>query len=314
MKFSNKSVKSFKNMKVAIIDLGTNTFHLLIAKIEADGTFTTVHRLRKYVYIGEDGVKTLGEKPLNRAYETLVEYKVLMDKYEVQKVVAFGTAALRTASNGQAFIDKIQTEVGISIQMISGDREAELIYYGTRQAIPIGDENILIMDIGGGSVEFIIANKTEKIWAESYPVGVSVLFNQFHKNEPISIQEIDSLETFLNQHFEPLYAALAENPAAILVGASGTFDIISGVMGDKVPNYPNAESVDLTDFPTFAKNVIKANLEERLAMKNIPNQRSKLIPVALVLIRLILERTKINQMIVSAYAMKEGILWEMINK
>ena len=140
------------------------------------------------------------------------------------------------------------------------------------------------------------------------------MFNQFHKNEPISIQEIDSLETFLNQHFEPLYAALAENPAAILVGASGTFDIISGVMGDKVPNYPNAESVDLTDFPTFAKNVIKANLEERLAMKNIPNQRSKLIPVALVLIRLILERTKINQMIVSAYAMKEGILWEMINK
>lgn len=301
-------------MKVAVIDLGTNTFHLLIADIEANGTFTTVHRLRKYVYIGEDGVKTLGEKPLKRAYAALSEYKILMDKYEVEKVVALGTAALRTASNGQAFMDKVQIEIGIKIQLISGDREAELIYHGTRQAIPIGAENILIMDIGGGSVEFIIANKTEKIWAKSYPIGVSVLFNEFHKNEPITRQEIKNIETFLNQYLDTLYTALAKNPATILVGSSGTFDVISGVMGDKIPNYPKAESVDLTDFPAFVKKVVNANLEERLTMKNIPNERAKLIPVAFVLVRLILERTKINQMIVSAYAMKEGILWEMINK
>ncbi len=301
-------------MQVAIIDLGTNTFHLLIAKIKDNGVFETTHRLRKYVYIGEEGVKALGEKPLKRAYETLAEYKLLMEKFEVEKVVAFGTAALRTASNGQAFIDKVQKEIGITIQMISGDKEAELIYYGTKQAVPIGDENILIMDIGGGSVEFIIANKTEKIWAKSYPVGVSVLYNQFHKSEPLANDETAAIEAFLNQHFESLYAALAENNATTLVGASGTFDVISGVMGDKVIDYPNAETVDLTGFPKFSEVVINANLEERLEMESIPNQRAKLIPVALVLVRLILEKTKINQMLVSAYAMKEGILWEMMQK
>jgi exopolyphosphatase / guanosine-5'-triphosphate,3'-diphosphate pyrophosphatase len=298
-------------MRVAIIDLGTNTFHLLIAKIEKNGDFSTLHRIRKYVYIGEEGVTTLGEKPLKRAYEALTEYKQVIDKYDVKSVTAFGTAALRTASNGKDFVEKIRTEIGIEIQTISGDKEADLIYLGTKQAVPISDENILIMDIGGGSVEFIIANQNNKIWAQSFPVGVSVLYNTFHQVEPISTKEKKNITDFLNQHFEPLYAALHENPAYILVGASGTFDVISGIMGSKITGYPNCESVDLTRFPAFYDEVIAANLETRLAMKTIPSERAKLIPVALVLIDVILKKAKINQMLVSAYAMKEGILWEM---
>ena len=300
-------------MRVAIIDLGTNTFHILIAKIENNGDFSTLHRIRRYVYIGEEGVETLGEKPLERAYNTLVEYKKVMDEYAVEKVMAFGTAALRTASNGKAFVEKVKNEIGIKIQTISGDREADLIYLGTKQAVPMTDENVLIMDIGGGSVEFIIANQNEKIWAQSFPVGVSVLYNTFHKSEPISAVEITELTNFLHHHFEPLYAALNENPASILVGASGTFDVISGIMGKPVLNYPNCESVNLNGFPMFYVEVVTANLEERLVMSTIPNERAKLIPTALVLINVILKKAKINQMLVSAYAMKEGILWEMAN-
>jgi exopolyphosphatase/guanosine-5'-triphosphate,3'-diphosphate pyrophosphatase len=300
-------------MRVAIIDLGTNTFHILIAKIENNGDFSTLHRIRRYVYIGEEGVETLGEKPLKRAYETLVEYKKVMDDYAVEKVMAFGTAALRTASNGKDFVEKVKNEIGIEIQTISGDREANLIYLGTKQAVPMTDENVLIMDIGGGSVEFIIANQNEKIWAQSFPVGVSVLYNAFHKFEPISALEITDLTNFLNGHFAPLYAALNENPTSILVGASGTFDVISGVMGKAMEHYPNCEIVDISGFPAFYDEVVSADLEKRLAMTTIPSERAKLIPTALVLINVIFEKVKINQMLVSAYAMKEGILWEMAN-
>jgi exopolyphosphatase/guanosine-5'-triphosphate,3'-diphosphate pyrophosphatase len=300
-------------MRVAIIDLGTNTFHILIAKIENNGDFSTLHRIRKYVYIGEEGVETLGEKPLERAYNTLVEYKKVMDEYAVEKVMAFGTAALRTASNGKAFVEKVKNEIGINIQTISGDREADLIYLGTKQAVPMTDENVLIMDIGGGSVEFIIANQNEKIWAQSFPVGVSVLYNAFHKSEPISTAEMTDLTDFLHHHFESLYAALNKNPAHILVGASGTFDVISGAMGKPISEYSNCETVNLNGFPMFYGEVVMATLEERLAMSTIPNERAKLIPVALVLINVIFKKAKINQMLVSAYAMKEGILWEMAN-
>jgi exopolyphosphatase/guanosine-5'-triphosphate,3'-diphosphate pyrophosphatase len=300
-------------MRVAIIDLGTNTFHILIAKIENNNDFSTLYRIRRYVYIGEEGVATLGEKPLERAYNTLIEYKKVMDDYGVEKVMAFGTAALRTAINGKAFIEKVKSEIDIEIQTISGDREANLIYLGTKQAVPMTDENVLIMDIGGGSVEFIIANQKGKIWAQSFPVGASVLYNTFHKSEPISAVEISDLSDFLHRHFEPLYAALNENPTSILVGTSGTFDVISEIMGKPFMDYPNCEIVNLNGFPMFYGEVVTANLEERLGMSAIPNERAKLIPVALVLINIILKRAKINQMLVSAYAMKEGILWEMAN-
>lgn len=300
-------------MRVAIIDLGTNTFHLLIVKIEKNGSFSTLKRIRKYVYIGENGVETLGKKPLQRAYETLVLYKKTIVEYNVERVTAFGTAALRTASNGKDFIKKVRKEIGIEIQTISGDKEADLIYIGTKQAIPMSAENILIMDIGGGSVEFIIANDSQKIWAKSFPIGVSVLFNEFHKSEPISPTEIDNLLSFLNTQLEPLYQALTQYSTHILVGASGTFDVISGVMGKKINNYPNAESVDLTNFPAFYTTVINASLEERLAMKELPSERAKLISVALILVNLLIQKANIQKMIVSAYAMKEGILKEMTN-
>lgn len=301
-------------MRIAIIDLGTNTFHLLIAKIESDGSFSTLKRIRKYVYIGEEGVETLGRKPLQRAYETLALYKQTIVEYKAEKITAFGTAALRTASNGNAFVKKIKEEIGIEIQLISGDREADLIYLGTKQAIPSTTENILIMDIGGGSVEFIIANQHQKIWAKSFPVGVSVLFNKFHQSEPIASGEINDLLTFLNQQLKPLYEALSQHPAPTLVGASGTFDVISGVMGKPIEHYPNAEIVDLTNFPKFYQTVVNANLEERLAMKNLPKQRARLISVALILVRLLIDKANINKMIVSAYAMKEGILSEIANQ
>ncbi|MFK7946786.1 MAG: hypothetical protein AB8G11_04290 [Saprospiraceae bacterium] len=301
-------------MRVAIIDLGTNTFHLLIVKIENDGRFSTLKRIRKYVYIGEDGVETLGEKPLQRAYETLAIYQETILEYQVEKVTAFGTAALRRASNGKDFIKKVKNEIGITIQIISGDREANLIYLGTKRAIPLTMDNILIMDIGGGSVEFIIANQSQKIWARSFPIGVSVLFNSFHKSEPISSAETNKLLDFLNNQLEPLYKALQQYPAYILVGASGTFDVISGVMGTKIANYPNAENVDLTNFPTFYKTIVEADLEQRLTMKDIPKQRAKLISVALILVNLLIKKAKINKMIVSSYAMKEGIITEIVNE
>jgi exopolyphosphatase/guanosine-5'-triphosphate,3'-diphosphate pyrophosphatase len=287
-------------MRVAVIDLGTNTFHLLIATTDEKGNFSTLYRIREYVYIGEDGVKILGKKPLERAYDTLKKFKKSIDEYEVEKVTAFGTAALRTASNGEAFVDKVRTEIGIEIEMISGAREADLIYLGTSQAIPMSDKNI--------------ANKNEKIWAESFPVGVSVLFNIFHKSEPISATETTDLITFLNTKFQSLYAALEQNPAHILVGASGTFDIISGIMGSSVKDYPNCESADLSGFPAFYDEVVYADLESRLQMEKIPTQRAKLIPVALILIDIMLKKARINKMLVSAYAMKEGIIWEMARK
>ena len=301
-------------MRVAVIDLGTNTFHLLIADIKNKGQFETLKRIRKYVYIGEEGVDILGEKPLQRAFETLMLFKQTATEFEVDEIIAFGTAALRTASNSNDFITKVREEIGIEIQLISGEKEADLIYLGTKKAIPPTSENFLIMDIGGGSVEFIIANDTQKLWAASFPIGVSVLFNEFHHADPISTNEINNLLSFVNHQLTTLYQALSTFPAHILVGASGTFDVLSNIMGSTISNYPHAEIIDLTHFPNFYDIAIKSSLAERLQLKEVPKERAKLISVALILVKLILEKAKIHKLIVSAYAMKEGILSEVADK
>lgn len=299
-------------MKLAVIDLGTNTFHLLIVKTNLTNEFVELHRQREYVYIGEEGVDKLGDIPMQRGYEALQKFKTIIDSHEVEKTQATGTAALRRASNGAFFIKEVKRLTDISIKIISGKEEARLIYLGVRQAVPMNTTPKLIMDIGGGSVEFIIANQAKVLWAESFPIGVSVLFNQFHQNDPISNSEIETIYQYLTDTLSPLFKALHASPIVNLIGASGTFDVIANILGIKEKAFKNCQFADLTDFPTLYQRVAESTLAERLNMSDIPTQRAKLIPVALILIDFILQRTDIKTIWVSHYAMKEGILMELM--
>ena len=300
-------------MKLGVIDLGTNTFHLLIAELNENGQFTELYRKREYVYIGEEGVEKLGEKPMQRGYETLKRFKSKIDELEVERLKAVGTAALRRASNGNDFIQKINSEVGIKIETISGDEEARLIYLGVRQAIPMSDTVQMIMDIGGGSVEFIIANQSKIFWAKSFKIGVSVLYNHFHKNEPISLNETQQINEYLKTTLTPLLEILSQYEIKTLVGASGTFDVIASILGNPEKKYPHCQFTDIIYFPQLYDSVITSDLNKRLSMSDIPTQRAKLIPVALILINFILTHTSVNEICVSSYAIKEGILADMLS-
>ena len=297
--------------RYGVIDLGTNTFHLLISEKQADGTIKELFRERIFVKLGEDGVQTIGDAPFKRAVEAINSYKKTLDSYNVTKVKAFGTAALRTASNGPALIEKIKEESGIDVKLIPGDEEARLIHLGVTQAVPLHNENGLIMDIGGGSVEFIVANNHGVIWAESFPIGVSVLFRTFHKTDPITEEEIKNVEDFLEAQLQPLFQVLKSNKTPLLIGASGTFDVLDMLLS-KERISPIHSIVEVEDFFPLYDEFLKSTLSERLAMEKVPDTRAEMIIVALILIHLILKKAYIKRIAVSAYAMKEGILQEMI--
>ena len=297
--------------RYGVIDLGTNTFHLLISEKQADGTIKELFRERIFVKLGEDGVQTIGESPFRRAVEAIISYKKTLDKFGVKKVNAFGTAALRTASNGPLLIQKIKEDSGIEVKLNPGEEEARLIHLGVIQAVPLHNENGLIMDIGGGSVEFIIANNSGVIWAQSFPIGVSVLFNEFHNSDPISKDEIKNIEKYLESQLQPLFEALKTNPTPLLIGASGTFDVLDVLLSKKRISTVHS-IVEVDDFFPLYNQLMKSTLPERLSMEKVPDNRAEMIIVALILINLILEKANIKRIAVSAYAMKEGILQEMI--
>jgi exopolyphosphatase / guanosine-5'-triphosphate,3'-diphosphate pyrophosphatase len=299
--------------RYGVIDLGTNTFHLLISEQKINGNIVELFRKRMFVQLGENGIETIGETPFQRALDAIHHFKNTLEEYNVYTIKAFGTAALRTASNGNTFINKIKQETGIQIELIPGKEEARLIHLGVIQAVPLNNENGLIMDIGGGSVEFIVANEKGVIWAQSFPIGVSVLFRQFHKSDPIASNEIDAVEKHLENILQPLFETLKKNKTPLLIGASGTFDVLDILLSKQ--RFSAVHSiVEVRDFSPLYQSFLNSTLTERLQMERLPESRAEMIIVAMILINFILQKANTQRISVSAYALKEGILQEMINK
>jgi len=293
----------------AVIDLGTNTFHLLIADIVPKGHLTEVYRERIFVKLAADGINRIGAAPFERGISALVHFRKKLDEYKAADLRAIGTAALRTATNGEEFVDRAMNEAGIPIQLISGDEEAGFITNGVLHALPPLTERILIMDIGGGSTEFIIAEASGVFWRKSFPVGVSVLYNGFHQADPISSAEITQLKNFLTEQLAPLREALQACPTQHLVGAAGTFDVLAERLRDaSAPQHPTSHQLSLEGFLPLYERIVSADLAGRLALPDVPDERADMIVVAMILLRFVLDLAKIERITVSDYAMKEGVL------
>ena len=297
-------------MRLGVIDCGTNTFHLLIADPQPDGTFSTVFKERNYVRLGQDGLDAIGAAPFERGIACIQYFKEKIAEYGVDKVRAFGTEALRRAANGPQFVAAVAQASGIDIQIITGEEEACLIHLGVMQALPPFEGKGLIMDIGGGSVECIIANGSQVFWAKSFPLGVQVLFSAFHKNDPIQPPELQAIEAHLQNTLQSLFEALKHHETPFLIGASGSFEVVEEMLLEEKP-HPLYSIVPAQKFYDIYSIMLASPLSERLQMPKLPPERAELIVVAFVLIDFIIRKAGIRQIITSAHAMKEGILKEM---
>lgn len=291
----------------AVIDLGTNTFHLLIAEVSS-GSIRELYRKRIFVKLAADGIGRIGPAPFERGIKALFYFKEKLDEYKCTSVQAIGTAALRRAANGQEFILAAKA-VGIAVRLISGEEEARLITRGVLAALPNIRERVLIMDIGGGSTEYIIVEGNQILYRESFPVGVSTLSNDFHRQDPISNKETGQLRAHLNSVTSSLAAALREYPTHHLAGAAGTFDVLAELLRDDKPGtHPTSHQLDLSGWPLIRDRIVKATVAERSAIPGLPQQRVDMIVVAMLLLDFTLSLAEIQQVTVSQYALKEGVL------
>lgn len=306
-------------MNVAVIDLGTNTFHLLLAKVDG-GSHDIYHRERKAVKIGEKGINKgeITSVAWDRALNALRDFKATIDANEIDQVFATATSAMRNASNGSKLVEEIKRQTGIEIEVISGTKEAELIHFGASKALDFGAEKNLIMDIGGGSIEFIIADQNQAYWMRSFEVGGQRLVEKFHKADPITSSEIDSLYEYFNEELQPLLEACNQYQPKTLIGCSGTFDTLSDIYSEE-NNISREENA--TEFP-FSKDafrkiyrgLIEKNRSERLAIPGMIEMRVDMIVVACVLVDYIIEKLQLEEVRVSAYALKEGILYHVLDQ
>jgi len=301
--------------KVAIIDMGTNTFHLLIAEIEA-GEFTITYREKVAVKIGMGGINQghITESGIKRALNAMKSFKKNLSESGIENVQAFGTSAFRNASNGEQVAKLIETETGIRTEIISGLKEAEYIYKGSRAAIAMGAEKSLIMDIGGGSVEFIIGNENEIFWSHSFEIGGQRLLEKFHKHDPIAAYEIENLNHFFSTELEILFEELSKHKPTQLIGSSGTFDTLSDIYCSQ-NNIPVRElpetPLTIEAFHEIYSELLVKNREARMQIPGMIEMRVDMIVVACALIDFLLSKYQFEQIKVSSYSLKEGVLASM---
>ena len=295
----------------ACIDLGTNTFHLLIGYWDG-GKLEVVYRERHFVKIAGDGIKTIGDQPIQRALLAADSLGKSLAKYKVETAVAFATAALRTATNGAELKVSLEQQLGIPIQIIDGKREAGLIAKGVLAAGLPMDKRYLIMDIGGGSVEFIVVDQGETCFSESYPIGAQVLRQRFHKREPFrDIANAGKQESALFEYLDHILVGLKQEVGngAKLVGASGTFDVLGDLLGERVNSA--VRNVSASGVLSLYEEAATMSDVDRLADPRLPDDRADMIVGALALIVYVLRIFPQGEILTCDYALKEGALVEL---
>jgi exopolyphosphatase/guanosine-5'-triphosphate,3'-diphosphate pyrophosphatase len=298
--------------RVAILDIGTNTFHLLIADIRKDYTPEIVFQETIPVKLGEGGISNgyITDEAIERGIKALMKYKICIDKYHPDLIKSAATAAIRSSSNGKAFIEKVKKETGIELEIIDGDQEAEFIYEGVRAAVKM-DQTSLIIDIGGGSVELIICDKTKIFWKKSYPIGAARLMDKFHHSNPISKKEIEDLYQYLDQSLVDLKEQLIIYKPELMIGSAGAFESFAKLQDAEFePTFEKHEFIlNIEKFHNITNILTASTHEQRLRMPQIIAVRVDMIVVASLLTKHVLEISGANTLKVSAYSLKEGILF-----
>jgi exopolyphosphatase/guanosine-5'-triphosphate,3'-diphosphate pyrophosphatase len=305
--------------KIGIIDMGTNTFHLLIAEASEEG-YNITSRERLSVKIGMGGINQgiITPEGLQRALVAMQSFKNTIERENVKSVYAFGTSALRNARNNTEVANEIRSVTGIDINIISGDQEAAFIYQGVKAALGLEHEKSLIIDIGGGSVEFIIANNDHIFWKESFEIGAQRLLERFQKHDPIIAEEVVMLDQYFSEVLKPLFEALDKHHSTIMVGSSGTFDTLSDIFCIQHDIHKTADEIEtpltIDGFYNIYHELLMKNRDQRMQIPGMLEMRVDMIVVACCLIRFLLEKHSFERIRVSTYSLKEGVLTSLINK
>jgi exopolyphosphatase/guanosine-5'-triphosphate,3'-diphosphate pyrophosphatase len=320
-----------RGRRLAVIDCGSNTFSLQIVDALA-GRWEEQFFMRHAVFLGRGGFKQACIMPSRfaKGIDALRIMKQATLNYAVDEVKVIATSVLRDASNGQDFCDKVRELTEWDVQIISGDQEAEWIHRGVAMTTVGLPDRHLIMDIGGGSLEFIVAEsvspkgQSEALWKQSFDAGVARLEDFGKPMDPLGEAGVERYQPFLDFTLAPLHQALKKYNPCALVGASGSFDtfldLVNGGRKSEAASrvnegHPSVEVIDREVLQDVHRELIISDLQKRLLMPGMSPPRAHMIPLASLLIQKVLSWMPENTILMhSGYALRQGVLDEMLDR
>lgn len=301
--------------KVAIIDLGTNTCNLLIAAYEKK-SFQILYQGKEIVKLGKTGFgnNLLTEDGLQRTIGAFRKHLEIIAEFGEVETLALATSAIREAKNSDWFQETLKRETGIGLQIISGEKEAELIFNGVKLAFDEIENHSLILDIGGGSNEFILTESGEAVWKQSFPLGMARVIEQIPLSDPATPEEIVQLSNYFESRMELLWNQTINTPISGLIGCSGAFDTLADMIDQTIPGTKTRirQELKISDFDRIYNRLIRSTTAERSQMNGLESIRIEMIVPSVIFIKLVIDRLNIQKIYQTDFALREGVLYELI--
>ena len=302
-------------MIVAGIDIGTLTCRLLIAEVGADKSFRELESDRRLLRLGEgtDETGVLSLPAMKRVTEALSEWQARMVMRQVDAKVVVATSAVRDAKNQQEFLERINQQTGLTVEVLSGKEEAYRTLMGIEYGLPPDVGPILGLDIGGGSTEFIRSSKQEQPQVASLNIGVVRLTERCFHSDPPGQEEIVAAEHMIQREMEPIQYIFTELTRVTLVGTAGTITTLAA-MAQQLPCYDHSRiqnyRLSLNAIRQLEKALASRTIAERAKLQGLESGREGVIMAGTIILRTVMETLGFKECLVSDYGLREGIVVE----
>lgn len=302
-------------MRIAVIDLGTNTCNLLVAEY-SDGNYKILHQGKQLVRLGDGKIveDKISYEATTRTIKAFREYRKVVDELKASQYRVIATSAVRSAKNKIQFLDALGEESGFLVKVVSGEQEAALIFNGVLLAFGELENPAVILDIGGGSNEMILAHKKEVVFKQSRPTGMSRIINTFNLSEPITDDEINKLHEYFAEQHKLAIEKSKQAGVEMLIGCSGAFDTVADMVDGVNPGEKQRikQLITISEFETVYQKIIASTREQRINMKGLDQMRVDLIVPAVILIRTLIQEIGIKSIVQTDFALREGVLYEVM--
>lgn len=304
-------------MHLAAIDIGTNSLHMILVRVTADGAFEVVGREKDMVRLGAGGLekRPLGEAAMASALQTLSRFKRLADSRNVDDVVAVATSAVREAPNGGDFLDAVEKQTGIQARVITGLEEARMIHRAAVHGIDVGPDSAVVIDIGGGSTEITLGTAAGAQQARSFRLGVIRLAERFVRSDPLSSRDERRMIRHIRHELGDYLHGLAAAGYQVVIGTSGTVLALGTLAlqaaGDMTLHHRRVSAKAIRN---VRKDVAAAALDERLRLPGLDARRADLVVPGAVLLDTILRQLGAQDLTLCELSLREGAVLDYIRR
>lgn len=305
-------------MRIAALDLGSNSFHLIVVEAHPDGSFEPLLREKEVLRLAEDVARDhrISDAKIEAAIESIARMRAHGEAMNVDEWVVFATSAMREADNGAEVVERIETETGVGIQVITGLDEAKLIFAAVRASVLIDKPPAICIDQGGGSLEVSVGDATGIMWSTSLKLGAARLTAEFMKSDPPDPEDLAKVRARAEQLLTPVARATKKFRPGMLIGTSGTLTALARLASPQVasatPNALHQLSVTKAELASVHEAMQTQPLDKRKGFEGLDARRADIMPVGSVVLQVCMELFGFDELTVSEWSMREGMVLDAI--